>query len=257
MESYGGFASVYDLFMDETPYEEWGAFVDQSLREHGAGGGLVLDLCCGTGTLTEYLAKKGYDMIGVDNSYDMLDVAMHKKELSGLDILYLCQDMRDFELYGTVAAVVSICDSVNYMTEPEDLLTVFRLVNNYLDPDGLFLFDFNTDYKYREVIGDTVIAENRDEGSFIWENSYDEESGINEYDLTIFKPVGDSELFEKIEEVHFQKGYTLEEIRTLIERSGMVFEKAMDADTHGAVTDHSERVYVFAREHGKNCDKPR
>lgn len=251
MESYSGFASVYDLFMDDTPYEEWGTFVEQSLKEYGIREGLVLDLGCGTGTLTEYLAKAGYDMIGVDNSYDMLDIAMHKKEVSGLDILYLCQDMRAFELYGTVAAVISICDSINYITEPEELLTVFRLVNNYLDPKGIFVFDFNTEYKYREVIGDTVIAENREEGSFIWENIYDEESRINEYDLTIFKPADRSGLFEKIEEVHYQRGYTLEEIKHLIGQAGMVFEKALDADTRGEVGEQSERIYVFAREQGK------
>lgn len=254
MESYGGFASVYDLFMDGTPYEEWGDFVDRSLKEHGAAGGLVLELGCGTGTFTEYLAKKGYDMIGMDNSWDMLDIAMQKKEKSGLDILYLCQDMRAFELYGTVAAAVSVCDSVNYITEPEELLTVFSLVNNYLDPGGLFLFDFNTDYKYREVIGDMVIAENRSEGSFIWENSYDEDSKLNEYDLTVFKPAEDSDLFEKIEEVHIQRGYTLKEIKNLIVGAGMVFEKALDADTREEVTDQSERIYVFARECGKRRD---
>lgn len=252
MESYSGFAGVYDLFMDDTPYEDWGAFVRNSLKEHKIETGLVLDLGCGTGTLTEYLAKEGYDMIGVDNSYDMLDIAMQKKEKSGLDILYLCQDMREFELYGTVAAVISICDSINYITDPEELLTVFCLVNNYLDPQGLFLFDFNTDYKYREIIGDTVIAENREEGSFIWENAYDGESRINEYDLTIFKPVESGHLFEKIEEVHFQRGYTLEEMKAIIEKAGMVFEKAIDADTHEAVNEKSERIYVFAREKGKS-----
>lgn len=252
MESYSGFAGVYDLFMDDTPYEDWGAFIRNSLREHGIEEGLVLDLGCGTGILTEYLAKEGYDMIGVDNSYDMLDIAMQKKEQSGLDILYLCQDMREFELYGTVAAIISICDSMNYITEPEELLTVFRLVNNYLDPGGLFLFDFNTDYKYREIIGDRVIAENREEGSFIWENTYDEKKRINEYDLTIFKPAKEAGLFEKIEEVHFQRGYILEEMKDIIEKAGMVFEKAMDADTHGEVTENSERIYIFAREKGKS-----
>lgn len=251
MESYSGFASVYDLFMDAVPYEEWGRFVRDHLKEHKIETGLVLDLGCGTGTLTEYLAKEGYDMIGVDNSYEMLDIAMQKKVKSGLDILYLCQDMREFELYGTVAAIVSMCDSINYIIEPEELLTVFRLVNNYLDPGGLFLFDFNTDYKYREIIGDRVIAENREEGSFIWENFYDGESRINEYDLTIFKPAKEPHLFEKIEEVHFQRGYTLEEMKDLIERAGMVFEKAVDAKSHGEVNEKSERIYVFAREKGK------
>lgn len=253
MESYGGFASMYDLFMDETPYEAWGEYLIDSLKKHGIENGIVLDLGCGTGTLTELLAKAGYDMIGVDNSYEMLDVAMQKKEESGRDILYLCQDMREFELYGTVAAVVSVCDSVNYVTEPEELLQVFQLVNNYLDPGGCFIFDFNTDYKYREIIGDAVIAENRPEGSFIWENFYDEESKMNEYDLTIFKPVSHEEnaLYEKIEEFHYQRGYTLDEMKTLLKKAGMQFEKAVDADTHGEVTTESQRIYVFAKEQGK------
>ena len=251
MESYGRFADVYDLFMDETPYGEWGDFLVKRLRERGIERGLVLDLGCGTGTLTEYLAKKGYDMIGVDNSYAMLDKALQKKEQSGLDILYLCQDMREFELYGTVAAVISICDSLNYVTDLEELTGVFSLVNNYLDPEGVFLFDFNTDYKYREIIGDSVIAENREEGSFIWENSYDGESRINEYDLTVFQRIGENGLFEKTEEVHFQRGYTLLEMQKALEKAGMVFEWAMDADTHGEVTKESGRIYILAKERGK------
>lgn len=258
-EAYTGFAFVYDMFMDTTPYEKWGSFLSDSLKKYGICDGIVLDLGCGTGVMTEYLAKRGYDMIGVDNSYDMLDVAAQKQadrmstgtEASDYNILYLCQDMREFELYGTVAAVYSICDSINYITEPKELQTVFELVNNYLDPGGLFIFDFNTEYKYREVIGDTVIAENRDEGSFIWENAYDEETKINEYDLTIFVPSGEKELYEKHEEVHFQRGYTLEEMKKLLEAAGMIFEKALDADTQAEVTDRSERIYVFARECGK------
>ena len=157
-EAYTGFAFVYDMFMDTTPYEKWGSFLSDSLKEYGIYDGIVLDLGCGTGVMTEYLAKKGYDMIGVDNSYDMLDVAAQKQadrmstgtEASNYNILYLCQDMREFELYGTVAAVYSICDSINYITEPKELQTVFELVNNYLDPGGLFIFDFNTEYKYRD-----------------------------------------------------------------------------------------------------------
>ena len=103
-------------------------------------------------------------MIGVDNSGEMLAEAMEKRVESGHDILYLLQDMQEFELYGTVRAIVSVCDSLNYITEREELLQVFRLVNNYLDPEGLFLFDMNTIHKYRDILGDTTIAENRDEG---------------------------------------------------------------------------------------------
>ena len=182
MEAYTSFASVYDTFMDNVPYGEWGGYIYTLLCRYGVKSGIILDLGCGTGTMTEILAGYGYDMIGVDNSEDMLELAMEKRIASGYDILYLLQDMREFELYGTVRAVVSVCDSVNYITEPEELAGVFRLVNNYLDPGGIFLFDFNTEYKYREVMGDCTIAEDRGPCSFIWDNCYYEEERINKYD---------------------------------------------------------------------------
>lgn len=199
-------------------------------------------------------------MIGVDNSDEMLNIACEKREKSGRDILYLNQDMRSFELYGTVRAVVSVCDSLNYLLEDEDLTACFRLVNNYLDPGGIFIFDFNTRYKYETVIGDSVIAENREDCSFIWENYYDADSGINEYDLTIFvkEPEASSsgeELFSRFQEVHFQRGYTLEEMWSFIERSGLAFVRAFDADTLGAVTGTSERIYCVAQERQKDEKK--
>ena len=252
MESYEDFAEVYDIFMDETPYEDWCDFVTQTLREGGIGEGLVLDLGCGTGCMTELLSKEGYDMIGVDLSDRMLNIAMEKRAQSGLDILYLQQDMREFELFGTVRAVICLCDSLNYLLEEEDVLETFRLVNNYLDPKGLFLFDFNTVYKYQEVIGDATIAENREDCSFIWENFYDEESQINEYDLTIFVKEED-ERFRRFTETHLQRGYCLEMMRHLVEKSGMEFLWAMDADTHEPVTAESERIYILARERGKQA----
>lgn len=175
MDAYSSFAEVYDTFMDNVPYEEWAEYLAAILREYGIEDGLVLDLGCGTGSMTEKMAAKGYDMIGVDNSGEMLEIAMEKKEKSGWDILYLMQDMREFELYGTVRGVISACDSVNYITDEKELEQVFRLVNNYLDPKGIFIFDFNTEYKYREVLGNQTIAEDRDDCSFIWENYYYED----------------------------------------------------------------------------------
>jgi len=250
MEAYTGFAEVYDTFMDNIPYEEWCEYLTGLLRKYGVSDGLVLDLGCGTGSLTELLAGRGYDMIGVDNSGDMLEIAMEKREQSGYDILYLCQDMREFELYGTVRAVVSICDCMNYITEPEDLVTVFKLVNNYLDPGGIFLFDLNTEYKYEEVMGDCTIAEDREESSFIWDNQYDPEERINIYDLSIFvREEGD--LYRKYQETHYQRAYSLEEIRAALKEAGMEFVAAYDAFTNQPPRPDSERIYVAAREHGK------
>lgn len=251
MATYESFARVYDLFMDNIPYEEWSVYLHELLQRGGVEDGLVLELGCGTGTMTELLSGMGYDMIGVDAAPDMLEIALEKKEKSGADILYLQQDMREFELYGTVRAVICLCDSLNYLLEEDDLLTTFKLVNNYLDPNGLFIFDFNTVYKYETVIGDSTIAENREDCSFIWENYYTAEDQINEYDLTIFVKQ-QKDLFRKFTETHLQRGYTLETMKRLVEQSGLIFVEALDADTHGSVTETSERIYVIAREHGKN-----
>ena len=252
MEAYTSFAEVYDQFMDNVPYREWADFLQEILQKEGINDGLVLDLGCGTGSMTEELAGRGYDMIGVDNSEDMLEIAMEKRQESGHDILYLLQDMQEFELYGTVRAVVSVCDSVNYVTEKEELEQVFRLVNNYLDPGGIFVFDFNTEYKYREVLGDRTIAENREDSSFIWDNYYYEEEHVNEYELTLFIQEADQkELYHKYQETHFQRAYTLEEIRELLEKSGLRFVAAYEDYTKEAPGKGSERICVVAREQGK------
>jgi len=249
MEAYSEFAGVYDMFMDNIPYREWGEYLIDLLKEYEINDGLLLDLGCGTGTMTEILSEAGYDMIGVDNADEMLNIAISKREQSGHDILYLNQDMREFELYGTVRGIVSICDSINYITEEDDLLQVFKLVNNYLDIGGLFIFDLNTEYKYRQI-GDATIAENREEGSFIWENNYYEEDMINEYDLTLFIR-GEDGRYDRYMENHLQRAYPLDRVKELIEEAGLEFVTAYDAFTSEPVKAESERVYVIAREHQK------
>lgn len=253
MEAYTSFAEVYDTFMDNVPYKEWADYLEEILKEDGISDGLVLELGCGTGSMTEELASRGYDMIGVDNAEEMLEIAMEKKEQSGHDILYLLQDMQEFELYGTVRAVVSVCDSINYITDDKELLEVFKLVNNYLDPNGLFVFDFNTQYKYETVLGNQTIAEDREECSFIWDNYYYEDEKMNEYELTLFiQEKEDDSLYRKYQEMHYQRAYTFEEIKELIEWSGLTFVAAYDAYTKDPVQADSERICVIARECGKN-----
>lgn len=250
MDAYTGFAAVYDMFMDNIPYGKWSEYLTSLLEEYGVTDGLVLDLGCGTGTLCRLLAARGYDMIGVDVSDEMLEIAMEKQAENPDGVLYLHQDMREFELYGTVRAVVSICDSMNYLMEYEDLVQVLKLVNNYLDPKGVFVFDLNTVYKYREELGEQTIAENRDEGSFIWENFYDEEEMLNEYDLTLFIREEDGR-YRKYEETHYQRAYGLETVKQAIDEAGMEFVAAYDAFTKEPPREDSERIYVVARERGK------
>ena len=249
MEAYGGFARVYDLFMDDVPYEEWSVYLAGILREYGIADGIVLDLACGTGRMTRLLAEMGYDMIGIDASEEMLEVAMSKEE-EGSGILYLNQDMREFELYGTVRAVISVCDSMNYITDEDELCQIFSLVNNYLDPGGIFLFDLNTLYKYQEVLGETSICENREEASFIWENNYDRDTQVNEYDMTFFVREEDGR-YRKYQETHMQRGYTAKTIQRLIEKAGMEFVACYGELTTLPPKEDAERIYVVARERGK------
>ena len=292
MGAYESFARVYDLFMDNVPYEEWGSYLTGLLREYGICSGTVAELGCGTGKMTRLLAAAGYDMIGVDNSEEMLEIAREAEyeadawsaaeawdeadetdaleeyaelgepdepeesdepdepdepdELPNGGILYLLEDMRELELYGSVRAVVSVCDSMNYILEEADLREVFSRVHEYLEEDGVFIFDLNTVYKYRDLLGETTIAENREEGSFIWENYFDEESAVKEYDLTLYIRE-DGESYRRFEEVHYQRAYDLKTIDRLLADAGMELTAAYDAFTKEPVRDDSERIYVVAR----------
>lgn len=288
-QAYSGFAAVYDLFMDNVPYDKWCSFLLEKMKQYGYEPGMtidaaaydlkalgvdtsdpdyatnitqehntVLDLGCGTGKMTRALAKAGFDMIGVDLSEEMLDIAHEAEyelqEPSGA--LYLCQDMCELELFGTVGAAISICDSLNYVLETDKITDVFKKVNNYLFPDGLFLFDFNTVHKYRDVIGNQTIAENREEASFIWENIYHEDTCINEYELSIFikddseyEDLGeDAEAYVRFTESHFQKGYTLSEIKNCLEEAGLLFLEALDGENFLEADENSERIFVIAKE---------
>ncbi len=259
---YDSFAYVYDEFMENVPYEKWADMLHDILSKEGIEDGLLLDLGCGTGTLTRLMSDMGYDMTGVDLSSDMLTVAREYQtydpddvleDLSGepsREILYLCQDMREFELYGTVRAIYSLCDCLNYITEYADLVKVFKLVNNYLDPGGLFVFDMNSIYKFASVLSEKTFAENGDDASFIWENHYDVDTHINEYDLTLFLQDDDGKYIKETE-IHRQRGYTVDEVKSALEESGLVFVSVCDEDNMREVSDNTERLLFVARESGK------
>jgi len=252
MDSYTSFAEVYDLFMDNVPYDIWADHVEELLDKYQIPKGLVAELGCGTGAITRRMQKKGYDMIGIDASQEMLAIAMEhtmeEEEQESLQpILYLAQDMRQMDLFGTVKACISICDSMNYIVTSEDLKQVFDRVYTFLDPEGLFLFDMNTLYKYRTLLADHVFAENREEGSFIWENFYEEDTKINEYDLTLYIRGEDQVSYTRFEEQHLQKGYEEQEIVELLESSGLQVLETLDVDTMGPVTPETERIYFIAK----------
>ncbi|MCQ2536106.1 MAG: methyltransferase domain-containing protein [Lachnospiraceae bacterium] len=248
MSAYNEFALVYDLFMDNVPYEKWAKDIVRRLKEKGINQGIVAELGCGTGKMTRLLAKEGYDMIGIDSSYEMLMEARNNTEDEG--ILYLCQDMREFELYGTVESVVSVCDCMNYLLTKEDLSTVFKLAENYLEYGGPFIFDMITPYRYREIMADNTFAENRDEGSFIWENYYDEDTKTNQYDLTLYIKDED-ESYQRFEEQHIQHAFEIEEVVDLLKKAKFENIEVFDEATGESVSNMTQRAVFVAYKRGQ------
>ncbi len=250
VEIYSALSEMYDDFMRNIPYKGWAAFIRDKLVSAGIEKGLVLDLGCGSGTLTMLLSDMGYDMIGVDNSHGMLNLAFEKK--GERDILYLNQDIREFELYGTVKAVVSTCDTLNYITDKDDLIKVFKLIDNYIEPDGLFIFDIHTKYYYEKILSDNVFAQTEENGAYIWENSYDPKTMQNRYNVTMFikqYSEDDSEIYERYEEEHIEKVYDVVDIKQALEEAGLKLMTVYDGYKEEPPEEHSDRlVFVVGKQ---------
>lgn len=247
---YHSLAPVYDkLLGEEIDYALWAdrieAVFDQYLPKRPE---LVLDLACGTGNMTFELAKKGYDMIGVDLSQEMLSSALQRgyETCTKNSILFLNQDMKGFELYGTVGAVVCCLDSINYLTGKDDLEKCFSCVHNYLDPDGIFIFDVNTPYKFENVYGDnSYILE--DEGIYCgWQNSYNRKTGICDFDLTIFEKNADG-TYRRSDENQREKQYSLKKLKDTLQKCGFEFLSIHDGFLEKEIFPESERWTITAR----------
>ena len=265
--TYQAFASVYDELMSDVPYDEWVERIDRDIRKYGVSEtsgdrneaaseeeallaserDLVADLACGTGVVTRKLFDKGYDVFGVDISSEMLSRATDSDEDRG--IMYLNQDICELDLYSTIGTAVCICDSLNYLLSDEELEAAFAGVSNYLYPGGVFIFDCNTSYKYRESIGESTIAEAGDDVSFIWDNYYDEDENVNEYDLTLFIKREDG-LYERAEETHLQRGIEKEDIERLASKCGLEIMLICDSDTEEEVSGNTERIYAVLKKPG-------
>lgn len=249
---YQDFAYLYDALQQDVPYEEFAQYYVKIIEKFGGEKGLCLDLGCGTGNMSMLLDSLGFDVIGVDSSVDMLEVAREKAMEEERSILFLNQDMTAFELYGTVATVVSTLDCVNYITDKEALLKVFKLVNNYLDPKGLFIFDINSEYKLSHILGDNTYVSDDEDIFYSWQNSYDKENKICTFDLTFFEK--DEDVYYRYDETHFERAYSIEEIKALLEEAGLEVVAVYDNLSFNSPNDKSERIFFVAREVTKSAE---
>ena len=249
MKSYEALAKVYDKLNGEVDYAAIAAFYEKVFSCYGITPELVLDLGCGTGSMTLELAARGYDMIGVDASAEMLTKAYERMYSRGQGgILFLQQDMRSFELYGTVGAVVSTLDCVNYLTGDGDIDLCFALVHNYLDPNGVFVFDVNTPYKFKHVYGDNAYILEEEDGSAYcgWQNDYDEQSGLCRFLLSVFAEEKDGR-YTRADEEQTERCYSREALIAALEKAGFA-DICFYGDTDlGAPHAETERWFIAAR----------
>ena len=246
MEAYTDFATVYDRFMEEIPYTDWLTFLEMVFKKEQIQPNVIADLGCGTGNMLLPLAKKGYCMIGVDLSFDMLCQADQKLRQANCTAVLLEQDLTEFVLPQKADCIVSVCDSLNYLTEDSMLAEAFACVKAQLQPNGLFLFDMNTEYKFREVLAQNIFAATEENAAYIWENFYDEIEKINEYAVNFFIKNKDGS-YNRTEEFHYERAYAIEEVKQALEQNGLRLCAMYDDYKYVEAHERSERIVFLAK----------
>ncbi|HEY9061908.1 MAG TPA: class I SAM-dependent methyltransferase [Pseudobacteroides sp.] len=243
---YNNFAYVYDKLMYDVDYKKWSDYIESIFKKYSCKPSLMLDLGCGTGSVCINLAEKGYEMIGVDLSCEMLSCASEKSKEKGLDILYLNQDITEFELYGTVDAALCLMDTINYITDKRKLKNFFKLAANYLNPGGLLIFDINSEFKLENTLGNNVLYEVGKDITYIWANNYNRSKRICEFDLTFF--VENQGKYDRFDELHYERAYSIAELKTLISSiKGMELLGIYDQFSFRKPETESERIFFVCR----------
>ncbi len=238
---YNDFAAVYDKLQDVN-YNDFVDYYEKIFERFGKKPSLVLDLACGTGNITIPMAKRGYDMLALDLSCEMLNIARNKAYDEDLNIMFLNQDMTEFELYGTVDAIICALDGVNYLTEKGDLDKLFALVKNYLNPGGIMIFDINSEYKLSEILGNNTFVYEDDELYYVWRNNYSPETRVCEFGLNFFVENEDG-TYDRFDEFQEEMAYSIDDITTAVQGAGLVCEGFYKPFTFTTASDTDERIF--------------
>lgn len=245
MKGYRSFAGYYDILTQNIPYQTRGEYFNALFQRHGGKTGILLDLACGTGSLSEVMDGLGWDVIGVDGSSDMLMEAMAKKARSGKDILYLCQDMRDLDLYGTVDGCICALDSLNHVGQPKDVQRIFDRVALFLAPGGLFLFDVNTRYKHEQILSGRTFVYDMDEVFCVWQNSACK-NGAVQISLDFFGLQEDGSYLRECDRFS-ERAYSDRQIRSFLRRAGLEYLASYGDDSFSPPSETTQRVIYVAR----------
>ena len=243
---YQEFAFIYDKLMEDVDYYNWSNYLESIFKKNNIkANALILDCACGTGNITAELAKKGYDLIGIDSSEYMLNIASEKARQNGQNIMFLLQDISAFEIGKKVDVVNCTCDGVNYLSDKKQAISFFKCAKNSLKPKGIFCFDISSYYKISEILADETIAQSNDNEAFIWENFFDNENSIITMELTTFhKDKGN--IFKRFQEVHIQKAYKQKELEDMLKVAGFQNIACYDAQSFNVPSVYSERLQFVA-----------
>ena len=246
MGGYSFFSSVYDTLTENVNYAARADYIADLLADNGIKGGILLDLACGTGTLSVEMSKKGFEVIGVDASADMLSVAMNNAYEAERNILFLCQPMQQLDLYGTINAAICTLDSINHLTDEADVQATFDKVSLFTEPGGIFIFDVNTVFKHREILADNTFVYDMDDVYCVWQNSFDSATDTVQIDLDIFEQVDDG-VYERMQESFCERAYPLPLLKEMLKKSGFETVAVYDELTREAPKENSERLFIVAR----------
>ena len=243
--SYDNFSRYYDLLTDNVEYEKRADYFCRLLSLCGIKDGILLDLACGTGSISVEMAKRGFDVIGVDSSIGMLNSARTKAYESGRQILLLNQSMDDIDLYGTVDCAVCVLDSINHLENSAQVRNTFEKVSLFMNPGGAFAFDVNTLYKHKNVLGDNAFVYDLDELYCVWQNSYNEEDSSVDISLDFFEE--EEGAYYRSGESFTERAYELSDIAAWLEEAGFEIVGIYDDMTTENVRPETERAVFLAK----------
>lgn len=244
MSGYGVFSQFYDGLTFNVDYQKRADYFEEICARFSHPAGIVLDLACGTGSLTLELKKRGYDIYGIDGSEDMLSKAMEKAYSEELSVLFLRQDMRSLDLYGTINTCVCTLDSINHLTEKEDVQKAFDSVSFFMEKDGLFIFDVNTVYKHRQILANNTFVYDTDEVFCVWQNSIKENNVVN-IELNLFESEGD--IYYRTTEEFSERAYSTEELTEMLEKAGFSVVEIYEDLSFDSLKENSDRAIFIAR----------
>lgn len=245
--SYDIFSSVYDILTENVEYERIAHRICSLLHENGVDRGLLLDLGCGTGTLSFLLEEKGFDIIGVDASEDMLSIANEKKYESESSALFLCQKAEELDLYGTIQCAVSSLDTFNHIDSIEKIEKAISKVSLFMDMNGIFIFDMNTPYKHKNILGNNTFIYDMDEVYCVWQNAYDKRDEKTDIDLDFFIKSEDDDTFRRYSESFSEYIYDIDDIIDIIKKCGFTLLGTVDDYSDNRVSDTTERITFIAK----------